>query len=346
MADNTIERPLITIIVAIYNSMPYLRKCIISIMKQDYDNLQIILVDDGSPDDSPELCDSFAASDDRIRVIHKINGGTCSARNAGLEAAEGDYVIFVDGDDWLESDHVSYMLSLIQNQGLDMAMGYNIFTTRDREQVKEDSIEIVTGEEAVELLLYPIIPIGPWNKIYSRVMLNENDLTFSVPWSGEGLFFSTMAAQYAGSVGTGKRKTYNYRLNNASSGLTNYNVQLGINALNNIKYIQSNLRINTQRTRRAADWHIWKNYGYLLFLIVATSSRRENHELVIECRRGLITNLFPALDNNFFGATDRVKMIAKTIMPVTLSKYRLARERRELAKDLENGDSDERYASS
>ena len=95
--------PMFSIIVPIYNVGGYLEQCILSILNQDYDNFELILVDDGSPDTSPEICDSYAKEDKRIRVIHKSNGGLVSARKAGTLAATGVYVLSVDGDDYVEA---------------------------------------------------------------------------------------------------------------------------------------------------------------------------------------------------------------------------------------------------
>jgi len=93
---------LISVIVPVYIVEPYLDRCVQSIVNQTYKNLEIILVDDGSPDNSPAMCDAWAEKDSRIRVIHKENGGVSSARNAGLDMATGSYITFVDADDWLE----------------------------------------------------------------------------------------------------------------------------------------------------------------------------------------------------------------------------------------------------
>ena len=103
----------VSVIVPIYNVEKYIAECIESIIKQDYRNLEIILVDDGSPDKSGEICDFYKNKDERIIVIHKKNAGVSAARNSGLDAATGDFVCFVDGDDYLEEDYVSYLLKQI-----------------------------------------------------------------------------------------------------------------------------------------------------------------------------------------------------------------------------------------
>lgn len=106
------EQPLITVIVPVYKVEQYLKRCVDSIVEQSYKNLEIILVDDGSPDRCGEMCEEFAKQDSRIRVIHKENGGLSSARNAGLDVMTGDYVGFVDSDDWIEPDMYERLVAL------------------------------------------------------------------------------------------------------------------------------------------------------------------------------------------------------------------------------------------
>lgn len=106
--------PKISVIIPVYNVSQYLRRCVDSVINQTYSDLEIILVDDGSPDDCPQICDEYAKKDERIIVIHKPNGGLSSARNAGLDVASGAYVGFVDSDDWIEADTFEYCIGLIK----------------------------------------------------------------------------------------------------------------------------------------------------------------------------------------------------------------------------------------
>lgn len=112
---------LISLIVPVYRVERYLERCVQSILSQTYKNIEIILVDDGSPDESGKMCDVIASKDDRIHVIHKENGGLSSARNAGLDIAKGDYICFVDSDDYIEKDYVSTLLRLINKYSADLA---------------------------------------------------------------------------------------------------------------------------------------------------------------------------------------------------------------------------------
>lgn len=323
----------VTIIVAIYKSEKFLDKCIRSIVNQTYKNIEVILVDDGSPDNSGVICDEYAKNDKRIVVIHKKNGGACEARNVGLASASGDYIVIVDGDDWLSLDYIEYMMKLITETRSDMAFSDKIFTTRDQVQSKYDCIETWSAEDATAAILYPHMPIGPWNKIYSRDLLQNNDISFSVKWSGEGLYFATTAAQHANHVGVGHRKVYNYRLNNTNSGLTHYDVQMGTNALENIKLIDEQLVIKTPKVQNAVKWHIWKNYNFVLFLIVATKTEKRNRELYVNCIKNIRRRLPGVVMNSEISFEKKLKMIYVGLLPRTCAKRQLKLKAKGLAND-------------
>lgn len=320
------NQPVVSVVVAIYKSEKFLPKLIESILGQTYRNLDVILVDDGSPDGSGVICDRFAAQDGRVRVIHKENGGTCSARNEGIAIARGEYLVIIDGDDWLAPDYMEYLLSLIQRPGVNMAMTDSIFTTRDMAQNPEDHIVDLTPEQAVAYILYPKIPIGPWNKMYSLASIREHGLTFSTKWSGEGLYYTTMAAQWSTGVALGHRRIYYYRLNNSQSGLTHYNVDMGLNALENINLIRDSLEIRTPTTLNAANWHIWKNYNYLLFLIIATGQQDKYAERYADCVHNIRRRLPEVLLKSDLGPKAKLGMLKRGLNPVHSAKEDLRRE--------------------
>lgn len=114
-------QPLVSIIVPVYNAERYLRYCIDSILGQSYVNLEVILVDDGATDNSPTICDEYAAKDSRVVVIHQENGGIAKAQNAGLDAAHGGYIAFADNDDILDRRNIEYLLHALQSTGADMS---------------------------------------------------------------------------------------------------------------------------------------------------------------------------------------------------------------------------------
>ena len=115
-------QPLISVIVPIYKVEEYLYKCVKSILAQTYTNLEIILVDDGSPDNCPAICDEFAAKDSRVTVVHKKNGGVSSARNVGLDTATGEYIGFVDGDDYIEPTMYETLYKYIVDNNTDVSV--------------------------------------------------------------------------------------------------------------------------------------------------------------------------------------------------------------------------------
>ena len=114
--------PLISVVVPVYNVEKYLKKCIESIIEQYYDNLEIILVDDGSTDDSGKICDAYCKQDNRIQVIHKKNGGLSDARNVAIDILTGEYVTFVDSDDYISQDYISYLYEIIRKYDADISM--------------------------------------------------------------------------------------------------------------------------------------------------------------------------------------------------------------------------------
>lgn len=117
------KSPLISVIVPVYKVEPYLHRCVDSILSQTYTNLEIILVDDGSPDNCPTICDEYAKTDKRVKVIHKENGGLSDARNVGMAAASGEYLMFVDSDDWLENNAVETLSGLSQKYDAQIVIG-------------------------------------------------------------------------------------------------------------------------------------------------------------------------------------------------------------------------------
>ncbi len=323
----------VSIIIPVYKSEMFLEKLIESIRNQTYSNVEIILVDDGSPDNSGAICDCYARKDNRIKVIHKENGGTCEARNVGLRKATGDLLMFADGDDWLEKDCVEYLVRLINDYGAEMAMTDSVFSTRDRIQNKKDNIRKWTKEQAVCGILYADIPIGPWNKIYTTRVIKDNNLSFSVPWFGEGLYFSVMAAQYSNFNVVGHRKIYNYRRNNPNSGTTVRNVQHGINALNNIKYIKDKLLVKTTDTVNSANWHIWKNYFNLIMFIIGANAINEykaEYELSQNKLRSSFLSVFLKSKVSLF---QKIFIIGASFFPVTVATLVLWKKKRDFNKD-------------
>lgn len=160
----------ISIIVPVYKVEAYLDECIQSIVQQTYSNLEIILVDDGSPDSSGAKCDDWAGKDNRIKVIHKENGGLSDARNAGLDIATGDYIAFVDSDDWILPEMYERLLSTLRKENADIC-ACNILACYSDQKVNCGCSQYVVGDsEKILSMLYAdtVYPVSALNKVYHR----------------------------------------------------------------------------------------------------------------------------------------------------------------------------------
>lgn len=170
------EKALISVIIPVYKVEKYVEKCIQSVINQTYENLQIILVDDGSPDNCGKICDEYAKKDHRIEVIHKSNGGLSDARNKGLEIAKGEYIGFVDSDDYIEADMYEVLYNLLKQYNADVSI-CNFYT------VSQGKISIKNAENGIkeynrieilkEILLDKNIQSYAWNKLYKKELFDE-----------------------------------------------------------------------------------------------------------------------------------------------------------------------------
>lgn len=159
---------MISVIVPVYNVEPYLEKCLDSIIGQTYKDLEILVIDDGSTDRSGEICDNYAQKDKRIKVFHTENQGLSTARNLGLDHAKGEYIGFVDSDDWIEPDMYACLLKNAEQTSADIAeCGVFLEYQNKTEERKKQKAEL-TGEKAVQALLLGKLNEGVWNKLWKR----------------------------------------------------------------------------------------------------------------------------------------------------------------------------------
>lgn len=167
------QTTLISIIVPVYNVEEYLPRCVDSILAQTYKNLEIILVDDGTKDASDKICDAYAARDSRIKVIHKENGGLSSARNAGIDIARGEYLGFVDSDDWIEPEMYETLLSLAQKYDVKLVCGgrYDFSSRRNEKTIGlcPEKEEVISGMELLgRTFTWQNCDSAAWDKLYHR----------------------------------------------------------------------------------------------------------------------------------------------------------------------------------
>lgn len=172
------NNPIFSIVIPVYNVENYLDRCVQSIINQTYANIEILLVDDESTDSSAKMCDAYAAQDPRITVIHKENGGLSDARNKGLERARGNYVLFVDSDDYIDR-YTCEMFLPYTDQGYDIIAGNGISNSKSIKLVqKPDAIEY-SGKDYMKIALQRgSLPAEAWLYVYKRCFLQNNGLWF------------------------------------------------------------------------------------------------------------------------------------------------------------------------
>lgn len=211
-------KDLISIIVPIYNVEKYLNKCIESIVNQTYENIEIILIDDGSNDNSGIICDEYAKKDNRIIVVHKENGGVSSARNKGLKIAKGEWISFVDADDWIEQTFCQTLLNKVTQEQADIALcGYNRITDNRIEKINANNQEVfLNSNEYLVKSLNPQTGFG-----FCHMKLIKKEVLKSISFNerievGEDALFNIQLSTYIKKAVFLKQPLYNYRINNQS----------------------------------------------------------------------------------------------------------------------------------
>lgn len=162
--------PKLSVIVPVYNVEQYIHKCVDSILSQTYADFELILVNDGSPDNCGKICDEYASKDNRVKVIHKQNGGVSEARNVSLDAAKGEYISFIDPDDWIDKDMYEQTLGYMADNDLDIVCFdvEEVRTNKSFVRYKYDGNKSFTAHEALYEILIDGIDNSPCNKIYKK----------------------------------------------------------------------------------------------------------------------------------------------------------------------------------
>lgn len=221
--------PLISVIVPVYKAEPYIEACVASILNQTYRDFELILVEDGSPDRSGEICDALARTDSRIRVLHKANGGAATARNAGLDTAKGKYIAFIDGDDVIHQEYLQFLVWLLEKHDADIAMCHYDFFTEEGVWSNESpdmaaEVTLVTGAEILQDFsnhCYRMRMISMCMKIFRKEIFD--DLRLPVGSTEEDSIILPHIMERSGRIVQHQAKLYHWRVTPGSvsrSGLS------------------------------------------------------------------------------------------------------------------------------
>lgn len=217
--------PQISIIVPVYKVERYLHKCLDSILAQTFTDWECILIDDGSPDNSGAICDEYAQQDSRFRVIHQENAGVSAARNAGLDVAQGEWITFVDSDDWVERDFLECLYNEVERTGADVAV-CGIFEHTER--ITESRVYTLPKQKSEILywfMIYANYMNYPVNKIYRKQLL-EKDIRFPLGIAiCEDLWFCFRVCFFAQNIVSVTVPLYHYNRLNLDSATNNYKLK-------------------------------------------------------------------------------------------------------------------------
>lgn len=275
---------LISVIVPIYGVEAYLDRCIRSIVEQTYGNLEIILVDDGSPDNCPAMCDAWAEKDRRIRVIHKENGGLSDARNAGLAVASGEYISFIDSDDWIESTFYEALLGAMQRTGAEVAACATNFVAENGEvlRIRQTEPGSVGKLEALRrLVMEDGVYQTVWNMLYRREVMDG--ILFEKSRYNEDEFWTYRVLDRVECLATVEEPLYNYLQRSTSIIGVGYNIRRldGLEArFRRMEYLQKYVELaSLTRQQFTFDcmWHLQCVLKYL-----TGEEQRRAKEMILE----------------------------------------------------------------
>ncbi len=310
---------LISIIVPIYNVEEYLCRCIDSILNQSYKNFELILVDDGSPDNCPKICDAYAKRDHRIIVIHKKNGGLSDARNYGIEIAKGKFLIFIDSDDFIHSKYVEKMYLIQKETKSDLVIcGYNTVVSMDDIDFKQEfsnQYKIVTPKQAINQI-YSDIPyngliiVVAWNKLYKRELFKNIRYPFGK--ISEDNFVIVDILEQCEKIAISEDKMYYYVISENSITRSKYSIK-------NFDLLDA-MELRTDKIIKYGNEVYKKHINYYLNQIYIDYYRTSDKLLRNMLRKRLHDIFFSNLKkNNLYINTSIIKFILFFISPV-LSK--------------------------
>ena len=237
----------VSVIVPVYKAEAYLHKCVDSLLAQTMTDFEVLLINDGSPDRSGAICDEYAVKDSRIRVFHKENGGVSSARNLGLDNARGEWIAFVDSDDWVEMDYLS---QLTYDLGVDFVSGGMQVTNGTCYRAENMFYSKEEINKFLQKHYSSIFVVSPCNKLFKNEIIKQNDLRYDLKiyWAEDRIFVRYYLL-YCSSIKTISSIAYNYLLGvQKVSYAEKYNLSLG-----EVDYIASNIRSIEKKLEQIFD---------------------------------------------------------------------------------------------
>lgn len=305
----------VSVIVPVYNVEKYLHKCLDSIINQTYRNLEIILVDDGSPDNCGAICDEYAQKDSRIKVIHQKNGGLSAARNTGLDCAVGEYISFVDSDDWVSEEFIEQLISSAKPNSLVMCDFISWESDADGSiPVAGDRIETIDQNEfwsrtiGEKCILYTVA----WNKLYPKRIFSE--LRFQTGLLHEDEAILHYVIDQVDSINVLHRPMYFYRRTRSSimgRGFNPSRLDLFVGLAERLKYFRDK---KLPELENALSERYWENYKNQIFAVNPAEDPDGHRARAIRNYRIAFPSLIRAKS---IRTSQKISIIAMRISPKT-----------------------------
>lgn len=284
----------ISVVVPVYNVEPYLKECLESIINQTYRDLEIILIDDGSTDKSGDICDEYGKKDERIIVIHQSNQGSASAKNAGLRKSSGEYLAFVDSDDFLQEDAYEFMVKQLEEYCADIIQGCfrKVYQKFYRDVNKIIEMQILDTSEFLELFTKDWTCGLLWDKLYKRDIFK--DIYFKEGYKIDDEFFTYKGVMNSKKILRVPHYIYNYR-QRISSVMFSKDSQLKIisDSLEYLSIRREEVTKSFPQLKKVYDEH------YLNMLIILSKNEYINAEHIKEIRQHI---------KNYFRENDKLKI--------------------------------------
>ena len=313
---NRVKGKLVSVIIPIYNVEQYLKRCVDSVINQTYKNIEIILVDDGSPDNCNKICDEYAKADKRIKVIHKTNGGLSSARNEGLNIAEGEYICFIDSDDWVSESFVEFLINNIIKENADIITCETLDVKNERdieENKKGEYLEIKTYDKdyVIENMYSEKLQLKPavQNKMYKSYIFDNLRFKEGMIHEDEEILIKILLK--SNKITITNKKLYYYFLSTDSIMRRKFN----INRLNILDALEERIDILTNtKYKNALNQTINRYYEQLneMYFLLKTSDIKEKEHFLNQVKQK-IKRTKKRLTN--YTIKKKVKMFIKRNMP-------------------------------
>lgn len=286
--------PKISVIVPVYKAEKYIRRCVDSILAQTFTDFELLLIDDGSPDNSGAICDEYAAKDSRVKVFHKENGGVSCARQMGLDNSLGEYVIHADPDDWVEPDMLQELYSEAKQRGADMVICDFYINYDNRQIYKSQKPEKLSHDAILKDLLMQRLHGSCWNKLVKRELFDKYDVKFPEEFNlCEDFYLNCCLLSNKIKISYLQKAFYHYiRLENENSyTLNSKHIEDRLKAINSVEIM---LKSNTEFYQAIYSFKL-----YVCFLMLKANYYLDRQSIykTIDNVEFIINNEMPFLSN-------------------------------------------------